>query len=98
VRRVDVAVSCDRDSVGRTLAHRRVRRQLPALSAAGSLADDPVHLLKRESSSRSATDAPWALCAAGAAPRSMNTIECWEGMSNFLPQVLHVTVSSTRIM
>ena len=42
-----------------------------------------------------------ALGAGDAGPRapfSMNTIECCDGMSNFLPHVLQVTESSTRIM
>jgi hypothetical protein len=51
--------------------------------------------LNRESSS----PPPCATAEPDAAPPfSMKTIECCDGMSNFLPQVLHVTASSTRIM
>src|SRR5262249_39105624 len=83
-----------RGSLGRAVAHPRVRRSVRPLSAGGALADHPVHLLKRESSSSPAGGtAPPA-----GAPFSMNTIECCDGMSNFLPHVLQVTESSTRII
>ena len=85
-------------------ARRRVRRGIPALSAARALAHHPVHLLKRESSSLPPSTPSHhphprrARRGSAPPPFSMKTIECCDGMSNFLPHVLQVTASSTRIM
>src|SRR6185436_4544999 len=87
-------VSRSGGAVGGAVARRRVRRRVRALSAARALADDSVHLLKRESSS----SPPVNTAELAGTPFSMNTIECCDGISNFFPHVLQVTASSTRIM
>ena len=56
VRRAHHGLSARRHTVGGTIARAQLGRRIPALSAAGPLASDPVHLLKRESSS----PPPWA--------------------------------------
>src|SRR5262249_20691357 len=93
LRRVDISVSGGGGAVGGAGASDELRRRLRPIRRARALAYRAVHLVKLTSPSAS-------MDAAGDAvsPFCRKTIECCDGMSNFLPHVLQVTASSTRIM
>ena len=101
LRRNFDAVFADRDAVRGTFASEELRGGVRRVPAASALPVDPLRVLKtayRLNRASSSSSFAFAEVAPAAVPCCRNTIECCDGMSNFVLHDLQMTESSMRIM